>query len=156
MTVYPANTPNDCRTGDCIVEDIVALFWEILELARVSQRRYSQSESGLHNTASFMCESMTFSGTQSHTERWGTRLLCKTPMRRSRTQVRLHNEIIDCAMSGSLFPAEIGSLTVHIIGLNCNCQFSWKLSTSQRSKEFGNGKLWFSLAWTFFDGRKSN
>ena len=65
-------------------------------------------------TASFRCASIMFSGIQSHTERRGSRDLCRTPIRSSRPQVRLHFEIIVCAMLGTHFP-KVYSLEVHIV-----------------------------------------
>lgn len=54
------------------------------------------------------------SGTQSQTERRGSRDLCKTPITRSLFQVRLHNEMIDCAMSGTHFLEVCSLLKVRI------------------------------------------
>lgn len=94
------------------MEDIVALFGEILKLG-VRSAKEAFSHNLTSYTASFTCASMTCSGIQPHTVRRGSRALCKTPMRRSWLQVRLHFEIIVCAMSGTHFP-KVSSLKVHI------------------------------------------
>lgn len=42
MAVQSANTSHNCRTGNCVVEDVIALLVEVLELligAGVSKRR---------------------------------------------------------------------------------------------------------------------
>lgn len=44
MTVYSANTSHDCRTRGCVIEDILALFGEIIELH--SKR---SAEGGIHS-----------------------------------------------------------------------------------------------------------
>ena len=67
-------------------------------------------------TASFRCASITHSGTQSHTERGGSMVLSKTPIRRSWLHVRLHIEMMDCAMLESLF-LEICIVEVFIFGV---------------------------------------
>lgn len=95
------------------MENIVALFGEIRELGAGSAKdAFSQNLASY--TASFRCASIIFSGTQSHTEGRGSRVLCRTPIRSSRSQVRLHFEIIVCAMLGAQFP-KVSSLEVHIV-----------------------------------------
>ncbi len=57
------------------------------------------------------------SGTQSHTERGGSTALSKTPIRRSWLQVRLHIEMIDCAIEAllpGLTPSELDIVTMSL------------------------------------------
>lgn len=59
------------------------------------------------------------SGTQSHTEGGVSTALSKTPIRRSWLQVRLHMEMIDCAIEALLPELDIV--------LQCACRFENKL-----------------------------
>lgn len=96
-----------------MIEEIIALFGEIFELSAGSAKE-AFSQNLTPNTVSLSWVSTMCSGTQSHTEMRGFRVLCKTLMRRSWLQVRLHFEIIDWAMLGTPFP-KVSSRVVHIV-----------------------------------------
>ena len=77
------------------------------------------------------------SGIQSHTERRGSRDLHKTPIRRSRLQVRLHISIIDCAMSGVHFPDICSLLDVRIVTSESQLPTVFKKTTILLVIEYG-------------------
>ena len=118
------------RGDNCVVRG------DIRTKRRSAKEAFSQNLTSY--TVSFSWVSTMCSGTQSHTEMRGLRVLCKTLMRRSWLQVRLHFEIIDWAMLGTPFP-KVSSWEVHIVTMelpiliNCPLQWSWKL----RSQKLG-------------------
>lgn len=114
-----------------MIEEIIALFGENVEL-RAGSAKEAFSQNLTSYTVSLSWMSTMCSGTQSHTEMRGLRVLCKTLTRRSWLQVRLHFEIIDWARLGTPFP-KISSREVHIvimelpILINFPLRWSWKL-----------------------------
>lgn len=98
-----------------MIEEIISLFGKIVELDAGSVKEaFSQNLASY--TVSLSWVSTMCSGTQSHTEMRGSRVLCKTLMRRSWLQVRLHFEMIDCAILGTLFP-KFSSREVRIVAM---------------------------------------